>query len=240
MKSLLARALPLALGLGLLAPVASADPVVRPGGLPGVATGWESSGKVVTLTIDGDFDAEAVAAAILESVKGAQAKADGQQVVVTGVDEAALLAALEKIDVSGGGDDVDAMLSALQNPGGEEDGSGSSIRAGKKVDFDAVKGPPGHLVTGKVVKVKRGRYPLVLVSVRVAKAPKSGKGPARGTTVRVLPYVKSTDGVVDPTHAQSQLNVGAWYARPGDRVKLRLEPTKRDGVWIAKAFERVK
>lgn len=236
-----ARALPFTLALLLSAAPGFADPVLQPGGKPGVATEWSSASGVITLRIGEGFDAEEVATAIRDTLPGAQAKADGPQVVVTGVDEAKLLAALEKIDVGGDGDgdEVDEMLSALQNPGGDEDGSGSSIRAGKKVDFDAVKGPPGHLILGKVVKVRRGRYPVVLVSVKVQRTPKSGKGPARGSTVRVLPLIKSSEGVVDATHAQSQLNVGAWYARRGDRVKLRLSG-ERDGIWVAKAFERVK
>ena len=233
------RALLVTLALGLLgASVALADPVVAPGQKPGVATAWTTDKATTTLVIAAGYDASEVAEAIVAGVKGAQAKADGQQVVVTGVGEAALLAALQQIEVDPAGDDVDAMLSALQNPGGEDDGSGSSIRAtNDKAEFEAVRGPPGQLVFGRVVKVRRARFPLVFITVKVERGPKSGDGPAKGETIVVLPRVKSKGGVVDPADAASQLNVGAWYAQPGDRVKVRLEAKERK-VWVAKAFER--
>lgn len=233
------RALLATLAVGLLGTsVALADPVVAPGQKPGVAASWTKDGATTTLVIAAGYDANEVAETIVAEVKGAQAKADGQQVVVTGVATAALLAALEKVDVAPAGDDVDAMLSALQNPGGEDDGSGSSIRAtNDKADFEAVRGPPGQLVVGRVLKVRRARFPLVFITVKVERGPKSGDGPAKGDTIVVLPRVKSKGGVVDPADAASQLNVGAWYAQPGDRVKVRLE-SKEKKVWVAKAFER--
>jgi hypothetical protein len=217
---------------------AGADPVVGPGGVPGVATAWRSADGATRLTIDGDFDPNAVAEAIRAGVPGAKVRVDGAAVTVRGVAQAELLTALEGIEVDSSVDDVDAMLSALQNPGGD-DGSGSSIRAGKRVTFDAVSGPPGPIVFGEVTKVKRGKYPLVLISVKLSKSPEAEQGPKRGSTIRVLPFVKAKNGVVDSTHAQSQLNVGAWYAQRGDQVRLRLETEARKGIWVAKAFERV-
>lgn len=234
-----ARALHLTALALLLAAPALAEPVVSPGGRPGVATAWERAGDAVLLTVDADYDASVVADAVREAMPKAKVTVEAGKVVVRGVADKDLLSALEAVDVPSMQDDVDAMLSALQNPGGDDDGSGSSIRAGKKVDFDEVKGPPGPLVVGEVLKVRRGRYPLVLIQVKIDKAPARGAGPKRGKTVQVLPYVKAKDGVVDSTHAQSQLNVGAWYTQRGDKVKLRLEPEPRNGVWVAKAFERV-
>lgn len=222
----------------LVASTAAADPVVNAGAKPGVAAAWSQEGDAVALDVASGYEASAVADAITAGVPGTQVKVDGQRVVVSGVPQAALLKALEKIDVSPAGDDVDAMLSALQNPGGEEDGSGSSIRAtNNTAELDAVRGPPGELVFGKVVKVRRARFPLVFITVKVARGPKAGT-PAKGDTIVVLPRVKSRNGVVDPDDATSKLNVGAWYAQPGDRVKVRLE-SKEKKVWVAKAYERV-
>lgn len=222
----------------LTASVALADPVLQAGGKPGVAASFSQDGAAVTLVIAAGFDPAAVAEAISAGVPGAQAKVVGQKVVVSGVAQATLLTALEKVDVAPAGDDVDAMLSALQNPGGEDDGSGSSIRAtNNNSELEAVRGPPGELVFGKVVKVRRARFPLVFITVQVERGPKVG-APAKGETIVVLPRVKSKHGVVDPDDAASQLNVGAWYAQPGDKVKVRLEAKKEKKVWVAKAFER--
>lgn len=226
-------------GALLFTSTAEAAPLINPGQAPGLVKTWTSAGGATTLTVAEATSAEAVAEAILAKVPGTQAKAEGHTVVVTGIDEAQLLVALEGIDLGGEDDDVDAMLSALQNPGGDEDGSGSSIRAGKKAELDDVAGPPGPLVYGSVTAVRHARYPLVILTVKVRRGPKGGH-PAQGQTIQVVPYVSSKDGAVDPDDAQSQLNVGAWYVQKGDRVRLRLETKARKKVWVAKAFERAK
>src|SRR5688572_7595398 len=101
----------LALAIGLLTPAAAfATPVVSPGGKPGAAVSWSSSGTTVTLRMAPGFDANQVAAAIGKGVQGASAKAEGDKVVVTGIAEAQLLPKLEKVDVAESMDDVDAML----------------------------------------------------------------------------------------------------------------------------------
>lgn len=232
--------------LFMAAPIAAfATPVVSPGGKPGAAASWSASGTTVTLTLASGYDASEVAKAISAGVPGATAKADGAKVVVTGVALEKLLVALEKVEVGSGGvpgagDDVDAMLANLQKPGGEEDGSGSSVRATKAADFSDVLGAKSELITAKVVEVKRAQFPMVLVTVKVANVPKTVTlaGVKNGAKLTVLPRVKSKNGIVDPKDDASKLNVGAWYAQPGDTVLVRLEPEPKDGVWIAAAFDR--
>ena len=229
----------IAFGLVLLLPaVAIADPVVGPGGKPSAAVSWSSSGGAVVLKISSDFDAATVAKAISSGVPGATAKADDEQVVVSGVKEADLLKALEKVEVEQASDDVDEMLSALQNPGGDEEGSGSSIRATQAADLSGVLGKKTELIRAKVIAVKRHRFPLVMVTVRLEKVPKSVKGLRRGATITVIPRVKSRNGIIDPNDKASKLNVGAWYAQRGDKVMLRLEKPADKKVWIAAAFDR--
>lgn len=224
----------------LAASSALADPALGPRGEPGAVTRWETSGKTVTLFLAEGYEAETLADALRSRIRGVSAKAGARDVVVTGVSEAELLRLLESVDLPGGGDDFDEMLSALQSPGGEEDGSGSSIRATKRADFSSVKGPPGALIYGKVTKVEHARFPYVVLTVKLTKTPKRAvKGLKRGRTIRVLPRVKAKGGVVDPKDDQSQLNVGAWYAQTGDTVKVRLEPAPKKGLWLGKAFERV-
>lgn len=217
-----------------------AEPLLGPNAKPGLVTAWSTASGITTLTLAEGVDADAVAQLIIDSIKGAQAKPNGERVLITGIGEARLLSQLQGLDLSTEDDDVDAMLSELQNPGGDDDGSGSSIRAGKKVQLHQVAGPPGPLVDAEVLQVQHARYPLVVVTVKVRRGPKSGKGPRPGDTIRVVPYVKSKGGVVDPKHPQSQLNVGAWYVQKGDRVRLRLEEKARKKLWVAKAFERAK
>ena len=228
------------LGALLAVPVSAfADPLVAPGGKPGVATSWAEKNGAVTLVIAGEFDPTQVAEAIKGGVKGSATKVDGKSVVVSGVPLAQLLGALEKLDVARTGDDVDAMLEAIQAPGGKEDGSGSSIRATQAADFSDVIGDRAGLVIGKVTAVKRTQYPLVFVTVKIAKLPKDGpEGLKKGAVITVLPRVKSKGGVVDLTDKSSKLNVGAWYTQVGDTIGLRLEKPERNDVWVAAAFER--
>lgn len=229
----------------LAAPAGAAGsaPIVERGGKPGAATSWsEEASQVVSLRLDTSYDPEEVSRAIEAGVRGAKAQPTGSsKVVVTGVPLSRLLRALERVDVDPVTDDIEAMLSAIQNPGGNSDGSGSSIRATKETDFSDVLGPPEALVAARVIKVRRARFPLVFVTVQVTARPKTREFDIRkGSKITVLPRVKSRRGVVDPEDKPSQLNVGAWYAQPGDSVKLRLEKAKRRGVFVARAFERIR
>jgi hypothetical protein len=225
---------------------ASAMPVVQRGGKAGAAQSWTDGGGAVTLVIAKGYDPKAVADAIAKGVAGASAKVDGQNVVVSGVDKDKLLPALEKVEVpeaaASGGDDVDQMLTSIQNQGGSEEGSGSSIRASKTTDFSEVMGKKEELITAKVVDVKRRDFPLALVTVKIVSLPKGAQveGVKQGATITVVARVKSKSGVVDPQDQPSKLNLGAWYAQPGDTVMIRLEKPAKDKVWIAAAFQRKK
>lgn len=224
--------------------LAFATPVVKPGGKPGAAVAWKTDAAgAVVLKLATGYDSAAVAKAIAAKVAGANAKVAGPDVAVTGVAEAKLIAALEGVEVGepGNGDDVDAMLANLRNPSeGDDEQSGSSIRATSSADFSAVMGNKDELITAKVVEVKRQRFPLVLVTVKVSQLPK-GLGLAgvkNGSKITVLPRVKSKNGIVDPADEPSQLNLGAWYVETGDTVLLRLEKEPQDNVWVAAAFDR--
>jgi hypothetical protein len=227
-----------------LAATAFAVPVVKPGGKPGAAASWKTDGANVVLKLTPGFEASAVAKAIQGKVQGVTAKAAGADVSVSGMPEAKLLAALEAVDAGepASGYDVDALLANLRNPSdGEEDQSGSSIRATSAADFSAVMGNKEELISAKVVDVKRQKFPLVLVTVKIAAVPKGLTLPGikAGSKITVLPRVKSKNGVIDPTDEPSQLNLGAWYVEPNDNVMLRLEKDPKDAnVWIAAAFDR--
>ncbi len=221
---------------------ARADPVVKNGGVPGAATSWTSRKDAVVLEIGDSYDANEIADAISAKVPGASAKARGNSVIVTGVPEAKLLSALTGIDVRPSVDDIDEMLTSLQKPGGDDEGSGSSIRATQVADFSDVLGDSGALIGAKVLSVEHHRFPVVILKVQVTAVPKGVKTVKKGQKIALIPRVKSRDGVIDPNDKASKLNVGAWYAVKGDVVRVRLEGDKpqRDAIWVAAAFQRMK
>ena len=218
--------------------VAWADPVVQPDGKAGAATAWRTEGSTVVLTIDDKYDATEVAQAITETVAGARAQAKEDKVMVTGVAEAPLLKALAKVSVDPLLDDVDSMLQALQVGGDRDEGTGSSIRATKAMAMEALFGPPGQRLTATVLAVTRGKFPLVLVTIRIDSAPKDARVHEK-QRITVVPRVPTRNGRIAPADAQSLVNVGAWYAEVGDRIELRLgAPRKR--VWMVEAYRRIR
>ncbi|MBK8014684.1 MAG: hypothetical protein IPK13_25445 [Deltaproteobacteria bacterium] len=227
------------LSIGLPVTVAKADPIVKQGAQPGVAASWSANGKTATtLVIASGYNAADVAKAISQAIPTATAKAKADKVLVSGLSTDDLLKKLQTIDVDPALDDIDTMLSALQFANAD-DGSGSSIRATKSADFTDVMGEQNEQISAKVVSVKRDRFPLVFVTVKIESMPK-GNAPAgikRGQRITVLPRVKSKKGLIDPEDKASKLNVGAWYAQPGDRVKIRLEE-QHEKIWIAAGFDR--
>jgi hypothetical protein len=229
----------IALAVLLVPTVALAVPIVKGGGEPGAATSWASKKDAVVLEIGADYDASEVASAIEKKVPGSSAKAKGSSVIVTGVAQDKLLAALAQIEVEPSMDDIDEMLTELRKPGDDE-GSGSSIRATQAADFSDVMGEKEALVEGKIVAVEHHRFPMVVVTVKIGSVAAGVKGVKKGQTVKVIPRVKSRNGVIDPEDKTSKLNVGAWYAVKGDAVRLRFEgdAPRSDSIWIAAAFQR--
>lgn len=226
------------LGLASLMPLSAlAEPVVSPGGKPGAAKAWSSQDGAVVLELVPGFTADAVAAAIQKGVAGAKASAKDGKVAVTGVDEKKLLVALEKVDVSA--DDVDAMVSALQ--GGGDEGSGSSIRATKAAELPGASAPAELQVVGAtVLSVKHGKYPHVAVTLKLDVIPKAlaDAGVKPGAKVTVVPRVQLEGGRIAPTDERSKTNIGAWYARTGDKIQVAIEGQNPQGFWVAAQFER--
>jgi len=227
-----------AAGLLLSAFAANAETVISPGGKPGAAKSWAANGGVITLDLVPGFTPDAVAAAIQKGVAGSKASVKDGKVIVSGVDEKKLLAALEKIDVAA--DDVDAMVAALQ--GGGEEGSGSSIRATKAAEIPQPSASPAaeEAVGATVISLKHGKYPHVAITLKLDKIPKSlaDAGVKAGKEVTVVPRVNLENGKIAPADDRSKANVGAWYARPGDKVQVAIEGQNPQGFWVASRFER--
>jgi hypothetical protein len=218
--------------------LASADPLVAPGGKPGAAKSWSAKGTTVTLTLADGFSAEEAAKAISKGVPGASAKAEGTStVIVSGLEESKLISALEKVDVAG--EDVDQMFATLRGAGGDGEGSGSSIRATSAKDFSEVIKDPEAKIAAVVVEVKHGTYPHVAVTVKIDQ-PLKDSPIKKGEVVTVVPRITVNKGVIAKDDEQSKTNVGAWYAKKGDKVQLKLEGKTKQGFWVAERFERVK
>jgi hypothetical protein len=226
------------LTLGLLAsPSVAAETVISPGGQPGVATKWSGSGKSITLTIKKDYSANEVADAIERAIPGARATGKGRKVLVKGIAKEELISALERVEIDPELDDIDAMLTSVQGLDADE-GSGSSIRATKAAELAAAGKPPAAVVA-TVLEVRHKRFPVVALKVRLDEITAKGPGLQAGSTLTVLPLIRTKYGILDRTDKQSKANARAWYARPGDRVALKLEATDKS-YWMATEFERAK
>jgi len=203
---------------------AAADPVVGAGGTPGVATSWSAQDNAVVLKVMDGFSADDVADAIKSGVVGTTVSVDDTSVRVTGISMDELVVALEKIDVTPELDDIDEVFAAIRS-GPEEaaaEGSGSSIRATRKTSFEA------FTVSATVKAVTHRRFPLMLLSVEIDE----GAGPlVSKEPLTIVPHIGPPDG------ARAQKNLAAWYARPGDRIRITLT-RKTSKAWVADTYER--
>ncbi len=237
MKCRSALGLVLAIGTATsFIPRASAEPVLTPGPKAGAATAWTVEAAKVTLTIGDRYDPVEVASAIEAGVPGAKAAAADRQIEVTGVEPEKLLAALVKIEAAPALDDVDAMLQALQSGGDQEEGTGSSIRATRAMAADQLLGPKEERLQATVLAVQRGKFPLVVISIRIDKAP-PGAQVSTGDKTTIVPRIRNRTGKIAPDDDQSLLNAGAWYAQPGDKIEIRLDRRGRK-VWWVRAYRR--
>ena len=210
---------------------AFADTIVGADGEPGVATSWKTSGKSTVFTIKDGFSPDEVAEAIERSVPGSKASAGETTVTVKGVEKSALLKALARIEVDEQLDDIDGAFAALQNPIGNDDGSGSSIRATKERKLTGFTDEKSKLekISGQVIKVVHKKFPVVVLSVKT----ESGK------TVSMIPHIKMKGALIDYSDPASAKNLAAWYCRPGDRVEFSVGQ-KSNKYSIAKEFTRLR
>jgi hypothetical protein len=135
-----------------------------------------------------------------------------------------------------------AELSALGSALAELDQeAGGSIRAKKAVDLDrTTRLKDVKNLQAKVVKVKKGAFPLVALVVKITKSAKEGAGKElkKNTQITIIPkYQKASDGAVDLAQAETLLNAGAYFLLPGDKIMLRVAKT-RGALLEAEYLER--
>ena len=215
----------------VMSATAYADTIVGPGGEPGVATSWKTAGKSVVLTIKDGFSTEEVAEAIERSVPGTKSSAGDTTVTVEGIDKAALLKALARIEVDEQLDDINGAFAALQNPIGNDDGSGSSIRATKerKLTGFSNEETKREKFSGQVMKVVHKKFPVVVLSVKTDE----------GKIISMIPQIRMKGALIDYSDPISAKNLAAWYCRPGDKVEFTISQ-KSNKYSIAKEFSRLR
>ena len=135
-----------------------------------------------------------------------------------------------------------AELSALGSALAELDLEvGASIRAKKAVDLDrATRLKDANNFQAKVVKVKKGTFPLVALVLKVTKSAKKGVGKElkKNSQITIIPkYQKASDGDIDLTDAQTLRNTSAYFFLPGDKIVLRV-PKATGALLEAEYLER--
>ncbi len=241
-KVMVTRATRLARNLGVVGLLAfamtcavHAEPLVRMEDdtpKPGVVTEWEAKGKKkVLLTVREDVDPKDVAEQIATDVPKVRAKVRGGKVQVVGKDEGTLLKALSEVEY-GEEDDGDDAFAAAEI--GEDDalGSGSSMRAKKVAELEALLADQTTVALGRVVKVGHGAFPEATVWVRIIRGPKGALGEAvkKGRTLAFSPNLaRGADGTIDWSNSQTQANAGAWFLAAQDQVRVKIGAKRGDG-----------
>ena len=130
------------------------------------------------------------------------------------------------------------MEASLQSDGPQ---AGGSIREQSAPPVPAVKRDGRMVFAGQVVKVLRGKRPLVYaLVVRVARQPALGAHRAAlrpGATVNVVPLMKKRGRGFDLRDPNTLLNFGGYFLRPGDTVMVRVAQ-KVNKVYRAAYIER--
>ena len=204
---------------------------------PSVVTAWSGKGKKVELALARDADPRAVAAAIEASVDRVRAKVKAGQVLVLGKTVDELLPALAKIDLDGPEDDLTTL--AEVSVATDDVDSGSSLRAKKTADLERLLSDRARTAVGKVVSIARVSFPQTEVRVRILRAPSGPLGNVirKGKTLVFVPQFKQKEGTLDLADAETQTNIGAYFLRKGDRVRIRVGQ-RRGGRYAAEIITR--
>lgn len=203
---------------------------------PRVVTAWEADGREVILSVRGDANPAEVASAIESGIDRVKAKVRSGRVVVLGKSLEELLPLLAVVEVGEQGSLAELdQLAAVD----ADFGSGSSLRAKRRAATDAAFADPATTLVGQVLGVEYADYPRTRVKLRVLRSPRGDLETvaARGRVIEVVPHIPRIDGRVQWDQEVTQMNAGAWYLEPKDRVRVRLGMTD-DGKLVAEAIAR--
>lgn len=200
---------------------------------PGVVTAWSGSGTKVELTVKDGADAKVVADAIQAGVDKVKAKVQGGKVVVTGKPQDELLKALAGVEL--GGEDIGALAQAAAGT----DDAGSSLRAKKAGDLAKLFADQATTLVGKVTAVEPGKFPEVVVTVQVLRAPSGPEANTlrKGAKIKFKPVYKMKGSAVELGDEDTQQNLGAYYLRANDQVRVKFGKSNQ-GTYEAIIIDR--
>ena len=200
-----------------------------------VLTSWTEKGSKSIFTVRDGEDPKEIVELINEEISGIKAKVRAGKIQIKGKPLAELLPLLAEINLEEE-EDFGALASASFDADFD---SGSSLRAKKVADVKKLLSDSQVVAIGKVMGVQRGTFPRTLVLVQILRGPKGALASSikKGGKIKFEPAFTRKKGQIDWSAHSNQVNAGAWYARPGDKVVVRIGSTLK-GAYEAELFER--
>jgi len=201
-----------------------------------LATSWQERPDAVVFKLAAGVDADAVVRQLGAALRELTVTREGADVVVTGGTPARILALVATTHLTTGWEnlpDLGTLGDSSTLPRGSPE-VGGSIRAKHTITTSpwptTPAGPrrlarrdPRERIDAVVIKVERGPFPSVRLTVKLRGAVVAG--PARGKlaagAVLSAPVAFATTSAgVDFTDPDTQRNLGALFVAPGDRVTV--------------------
>jgi|GEM_PF-1208927 len=200
-----------------------------------VLTSWSQKGSKSTFTVRDGEDPREIVELINEEISGVKAKVRAGKIQIKGKPLNELLPLLAEINL-----EEEEDFGALASVSFDADfDSGSSLRAKKVADVNKLLSDAKVVAIGKVLGVQRGKFPRTLVMVQILRGPKGTLSTSikKGGKIKFEPSFTRKQGQVDWEIPSNQVNAGAWYTRPGDKVVIRIGHALK-GAYEAELFER--
>ncbi|MEO1334604.1 MAG: hypothetical protein AAFV29_03135 [Myxococcota bacterium] len=194
---------------------------------PAAVSGWSGAGKKIELTVKEGVDPQTVATAIEASLDRVRVKLKAGKLLVIGMEQAPLLKALADIEL--GSDDLDVLAEAAAM---EDDfDTGSSLRAKKAASLKKRLRDRETTVYGRVVAVKSATFPRTRITVRILRGPRGelGKKIRKGRKIHFQPVLPARTSELDYSDAATVANVGAWFLKKNDRVRIKVGKQLKNG-----------
>ncbi|MBI2373673.1 MAG: hypothetical protein HYV07_06705 [Deltaproteobacteria bacterium] len=203
---------------------------------PSIVTAWSGDGKKIELDVREGTEPQAVADSIRDAISKVKVSVKGSKVLVIGMSQDELLAELAKVELAK--DDFGAIAAATKVEG-DDLGSGSSLRAKKSADLAAMFKDQTTTAQGRVVKVAQGAFPDARVTVQILAGPTGdlGKTIRKGSSIVFAPVMKLKDGKPDWANEDNQLNLGAYFLKEKDNVRVKIGKESK-GAYEAVIIER--
>lgn len=195
---------------------------------PGVATKWWADGPSVHFQVDTPERATSIANQLKSSLAGADVKSKGDQVIIGGIPEPALLEQLSKMGLSGTAeadplaDLAEAGVGAIAFTGAEGGGSIRATNPNFALPVGALDDPAQNSrFEAEVVSVEKKEFPRVVLKLKVrgrAGDPTVRKEYRRNSVFVATVLMAGGNGAIDFDAERTRRNLVAYYLERGDRV----------------------